>query len=243
MNLLILTCRRKGAADPWEYLKHTVDQIAFEEAPFDHAGVVVDGTYEGGPTLPEGWHVHEFDRTAPGPFRTTIRGNKWPYWHLLGIGADLGGDLIALEDDLLLCHSAVRRMMGMIVPKDLGWVQFFSPQVLPLAEAYPGLWRPPIGSSLFLQAARYQAWALPKLIAWRDDQRWNSYHESDTALAVASRCLAMRYGVHSPDLVQHAGVVSEATPEEKLDKWRTSYCWGGAGFDAMKLFQRDDLYR
>ncbi len=242
MNLLILTCPRPGLPDPWEYLRATIAQVEAEETPLN-CGVVVDGSYTGGPPLPKGWTLFEFDRQAPGPYRTELGGNKWPYWHLLSIGAALGDDLIALEDDLLLCHSAVRRMMSLIIPRDLGWVQFFSPAVLPTPQSYPGLWRPPVGSSLFLQAARFTAPALKQLVAWRDDPRWMSYHESDTALAVASRCLPMRYGVHSPDLVQHAGVVSQAAPEERLDKWRMSSCWGGPEFDAMSLHRRDDLYR
>jgi hypothetical protein len=242
VNLLILTCPRKSMADPWAYLRATVAQVEAEETSLN-CGLVVDGSFAGGPTLPDGWTVHEFDRTAPGPYRTEIAGNKWPFWHLLSLGAQLGGDLIALEDDLLFCYQAVRRMMSLIIPRDVSWVQFFSPAVLPSPQSHPGLWRPPIGSSMFLQAARFTAPALAKLVAWRDDPRWVSYDASDTALAVASQCLGLRYGAHAPDLVQHVGGVSNMAPGEGLEGWRMSSCWGGQDFDAMSLHRRDDLYR
>lgn len=245
-NLLILTCRRRAlvesGADPWKYLRDTIAQIVAEDAPLNAAGVVCDGSYEGGPDLPDGWTLYEFDReTCDTP--TNIRGNKWSYWHLLNIGRLLGGDLIALEDDLWFSTNAVRRMMAFPIPLDLAWVQFFSPRILVAPDSPPGLWRPPGGTSLFLQAAKYSAPALAQLIDFKRHPLWTQWKESDTCLATAEHELGLRYGVHSPDLVQHRGDLSEANPLDKLNPWRKSACWLGSEFDALELFRRDDVYR
>lgn len=243
-NVLILTCARARNERPWAYLESLLPQIDAEKAPLPHFGIVCDGEYQG--PRPAGWTIHEYHRPPPPDGATFIKGNKLPYWHLLGIGAQLGGDLVALEDDVSLSRNAIRRMATFLVPGDLAWVQFFSPQTFTQPNTWPGLWRPPEGSSLFLQAAKFPAWALQKLVAWQTDpeHRFLQYRESDQALALAARCMELRYGSHCPDLVQHMGEVSEANPGEKLSPyWRVSRCWGGTNFDALSLFQRDDLYR
>lgn len=244
-NLLILTCRRRRLVDagenPWSYLQDTIAQIVAEDAPLNAAGVVCDGEYDG-PELPEGWTLFEFDRlTCATP--TMLKGNKLPYWHLLTIGREMGGDLIALEDDLWFATNGVRRMATFLIPRDVAWVQFFSPRILVAPDSPPGLWRPPGGTSLFLQAAKYSAAGLAQLVDWRHDPLFNRFAESDTALALAEHSIGLRYAVHSPDLVQHRGEQSEANPNTKLDQWRRSATWPGAHFDALELFRRDDLYR
>lgn len=237
-HLLVLTCARRSLENPWQYVEQLLPQIAAEQAPLASFGIVCDGEYEG--HRPDGWEVYEYARPAgslPG-------GNKLPYWYLLERGAELGGDLVALEDDLLLSKNAVRRMASFLVPRDLTWVQFFSPQTFRDTNPFPGLWRPPRSSSLFLQAAKYPSWGLQRLVEWRNDPRWAQYNVSDQALWLASRCLELSYGAHCPDLVQHLGEESQATPGAKLSpEWRTSRCWAGTQFDCLSLYTRDDLYR
>jgi hypothetical protein len=237
-NLFILTCARLRLEDPWQYIRQLIPQIEAEKAPLANFGIVCDGLYHG--PRPAGWLIHEYDK-PPG---TLPGGNKLPYWHLLDKGHELGGDLIALEDDLLLSANAVRRMAAFLVPRDLTWVQFFSPQTFRDMHPYPGLWRPPRGSSLFLQAAKYPSWGLQRLVDWRRDPRFEQYQVSDQSLFLASRCLELSYGAHCPDLVQHLGEASEVTPGATLSPdWRMSQCWGGTQFDSLSLFTRDDLYR
>ncbi len=245
-NLLILTCRRSREADPWRYVRDTLegadrDPILHERrghAAAVRKGIVCDGPYEG--PRPPGWDVHEFKR-PPDTLRTK---NKLPYWFLLKVGLDLGGDLIALEDDLRFSKNAIGRMASLIVPADLAWLQFFSPRVLRAWDFFPGIWRPPLSSSTFLQAVKFPRRTLEALIAWQLEPEFSMFQESDNALAIAAAKLRLDYGVHCPDLIQHVGQVSEAQDAtDQLHEWRTSSCWGGEDFDVMKLHERNDLYR
>lgn len=241
---MILTCPRDnlvdaaGAPDPYKYLRETLDQIALEDAPFQSRTIVCDGRYLG--PQPDGWEIHEYSRADD---HTELRGNKLPYFRLLSLGFERGGDLLALEDDLLFAGNALRRMLGFIIPKDLAWVQFFCPQALPHELSYPGLWRPPAPSSLFCQATKYSPWGLKRLMEWREDPEFVKWDASDVALAMACRRLELKYGAHCPELVQHAGELSQASLGEKLSTWRTSRTWPGPAFDSMQLWRRDDLYR
>lgn len=240
-TVLILTCGRSKATDPWDYLTKTIEGVERENLPL-RKGIVCDGDYSG-PTLPKGWDLHVY-RRPPG----LVNGNKLPYWHLLRTARDqYKSDLVALEDDLIFCRNAVRRMAIFPIPADLAWVQFFSPTVFRHFDCHPGLWRPPLGSSLFLQAAKFPLRSLHTLCEWQDSEPgFAMYGASDQALPFAARFYEWNYGAHAPDLVQHAGVISQAQDDpnlDKLDEWRTSCMWGGPKWDAMQLFQRDDLYR
>jgi hypothetical protein len=240
-NVLILTCARARLEDPWQYIRQLVPQIEFEKAPVQ-CGIVCDGLYDG--PRPEGWTVHEFDRSSS-PMGA-IKGNKLPFWRLLELGAELGGDLVALEDDILLSRNAIRRMAAFLVPADLAWVQFFNAHIFNGCgiNMFPGIWRPPPGSSLCLQATKFPLWALRKIVAWQTDPRWVAYQASDEALAFCARALDLAYGTHCPDLCQHIGEESEANPGSKLEhQWRHSNCWPGTAFDSLSLFSRDDLFR
>lgn len=241
-NLLVLTCARtrNGDADPWQYIKRTLPPIDAERVPGLRKGIVCDGPYEG--PRPPGWDVYEFQR-PPGNLRA---GNKLPYWHLLRVGLDLGGDLLALEDDVSFARNAVRRMATFPIPDDLAWVQFFSPMVIRTFDTYPGLWRPPAGSSSFLQAAKFPERTLQRLIEWQENAAEFSISQaSDSALAIFAPLLGLSYGVHVPDLVQHVGELSEAQEDTKeLKDRRTSVCFpSDPGFDSMSLYLRDELFR
>jgi len=245
-NLLILTCRRSRDTDPWRYVRATLegaDRDPILQPKRGHPapvlkGIVCDGPYDG--PRPPGWDVYEYTR-PPGTLRTK---NKLPYWYLLQIGADLGGDLIALEDDLKFSKHAISRMASLIVPADLAWLQFFSPRVLRSWDMFPGIWRPPLSSSTFLQAVKFPHRTLLQLLAWQREPEFSMYGESDNALAVAAAKLRLDYGVHCPDIVQHVGEVSEAQEgTDQLFEWRTSACWGGEDFDVMRLHERNELYR
>lgn len=233
-SIFVLTCAKRAAADPWSYLRATLEQIDAEELDAPRA-IVCDGAY-GGPR-PAGWRVVEFERPAG-----ALKGNKLAYWHLLEEGLATGGDILALEDDLELCKNAIRRMCTFPIPADLAWVQFFSPHLFQVAETIPGLWRPPQSSHLFLQAAKFPRRTLQALIDWRSSPHWPKFNESDNALQLAAANLDLRYGAHCPDLVQHVGDTSAAQETDRLGIGRVSKVYSRR-IDALALYGRDDLYR
>jgi hypothetical protein len=243
MNLIVLTCPRQSAPEAWPYIGNTLAQIDAEDVAGVRKSIVVDrGDVD---LVGEGWACK-----APGlgwaiePFTDDhLVGNKWAYWRCLELAAAAGGDLILLEDDLSFCRNAVRRMMLFPVPSDLGLVSFFSPRILETASAIPGLWRPP-RFTYFTQAIKFSESCLLRLVAWKNDRRWQQYTASDNALMVALTNLGIRYGVHCPDLVQHTGDISECTPLcDQVSEQRVSKMWPGPGFDALSLFAHDELYR
>jgi len=177
--------------------------------------------------------------------RGLVQGNKKPYWHLLKLAAETGDDVLALEDDLILCHNAIRRMATLPIPSDLAWLQYFSPKIFQQMWAHIGLWRPPPYSHGFLQAVKFSRRALPVIAAWREELEWHKYGSSDDTLNLCAMRHGLKYGAHYPDLVQHAGAVSNAAPEcapLPLDG-RLSHCWPGKTFDALSLYRRDDVFR
>jgi len=177
--------------------------------------------------------------------QTLVQGNKKPYWHLLKLAAETGEDVIALEDDLTLCHNAIRRMATLPIPGDLAWLQFFSPKIFQQMWAFIGLWRPPPYSHGFLQAVKFSRRALPTIAGWRDELEWHKYGSSDDTLNLCAMRHGLKYGAHYPDLVQHAGDVSAVAPEfaPQSLKGKLSTCWPGKAFDALSLYRRDDVYR
>lgn len=231
--ILVLTSAR-ATEKPHEYLEATIREIDLEELEAPKF-IVCDGKYLG----PEfrGWRIEEYVKPPD-----AIQGNKLAYWRLLELGAEAGGDVLALEDDLTFCHNAVRRMAGFHVPADLTWVQFFSPMVIRNPDTFPGLWRPPLYSHLFLQACKWSRVGVRRMLSWRQDPEFITYAESDQAVNLASMRLGLRYGVHAPDLVNHVGGVSLASGYDKLNKWRTSSMFTKP-LDALSLYRRDDLYR
>jgi hypothetical protein len=272
-QLLVLTSARR-TDDPWAYLTKTVEQIEAEEIDIPK-GIVVDGRYKG-PALPAGWSVTEFlereldagavdmagfddtginvmaklqELVVPKEVRQRQKlwqGNKDPYWFLLGKALATGDDVIVLEDDLLLCRNAIRRMVAQPIPSDLAWIQYFSPRIFQTAWAAAGLWRPPPYSHSFLQAVKYSRRALATIASWRDDPEFGKFSSSDDTLNLCAMRNGLHYGAHYPDLVQHVGESTNCDPNiepGKIDGWRTSKCWPGPKFDALSLFQRDDVYR
>jgi hypothetical protein len=231
--IFILTSAR-ATERPFEYLADTVRGIDAEELHAPRT-IVCDGPYTG-PTF-GGWTVEEFIKPAG-----SIKGNKLAYWRLLELGAASGLDVVALEDDLRFCTNAVRRMATFPVPADLTWVQFFSPMVIRNADTWPGLWRPPPFSHLFLQAVKFSRAGVLDVLRWRDDPEFTCYAESDQALNLCAMRGGLRYGVHAPDLVDHVGGVSLASGADTLNKWRTSSQFSHK-LDALTLYARDDLYR
>lgn len=231
--ILVLTSAR-DTERPHEYLEATVKEIDREELDVPR-WIVCDGKYLG-PEFP-GWRVEEYVKPAD-----AIKGNKLAYWRLLELGASAGGEVLAFEDDLTFSHNAVRRMAGFHVPSDLSWVQFFSPMVIRNEDTFPGLWRPPPYSHLFLQACKWSRAGLRKMLSWKDDPEFVTYAESDQAVNLAAMRYGLRYGVHAPDLVQHVGATSLASGYSDLNKWRTSNMFSKA-LDALTLYRRDDLYR
>jgi hypothetical protein len=257
-GIYVLTSPRK-TADPWEYLLGVVDHINGEQLTNPKC-IVVDGTDDDVVELTRlapGWIVKRYVRPGSG---TWLGGNKWPYWHLLRWARDCGGDddALVLEDDVVFCVNAVRRMLLLEIPPDVDWLQFFSAWMFTAPNAHPGLWRSP-ALVQGCQALKFPARTLEKLIAWEEhDPEFQKYNESDVALGLAQQRLGLRCGNHMPDLVQHVGQSSNVShgmhKEAGIDGsspaaianhslvGRVSVNFSRQ-FDAMKLFARHDLYR
>lgn len=233
----------------------SVEQLAFED-------LVAEDRFAS-------WTLHRHERAA----NAFKGGNKLPYWHLLELALETGaGDVVALEDDLELCTNACTRMLSFPVPADVAWTQFFSAWTFrdervagidPLRtwKAHPGLWRPP-SMLQGCQAIKFPRRTLKELVAWRRyDEHWQMYNESDVSLGLAQQRLGMRGSCHQPDLVQHIGdsslvahgMLDEAgiTDAAALERGyadaslggRRSATYPGKGFDAMRLYARNDFYR
>jgi hypothetical protein len=179
----------------------------------------------------------EYER-PPGALRGR---NKLPYWHLLERALELGHDAVCVEDDLEYSLNAVRRMASFLVPSDLAWVQFFSPIQL-FKTAFPGLWRPPAWSHLFLQAVKFPTRTLAQLVEWAKHDDFIKFGESDSAVNLCATRMGWRYGVHCPDLVQHVGTTSLANEGASMND-RTARTYPGRNFDALSCFKMDLLYR
>lgn len=270
MSIFVLTSPR-ATAEPFSYLHHTLKQIHGEGLA---AHVVVDGLEQlafedfASDLADLGdFTSYRFERPA-GSFKG---GNKLPYFHLLELALEAGGDVVALEDDLELCENAMLRMITFPVPKDVAWVQFFSAwtfrdeKIAGIASSerapwrpHPGLWRVP-SPLQGCQAIKYPHRTLEQLVDWkRRDPEWGKYNESDVALGLAQERLSLRNACHSPDLVQHVGdssVVSHGMMDEAgvegADRaaaddslvGRRSVTYPGRSFDAMRLFARHGVYR
>lgn len=239
--LVVLTCPRDDD-EPFGYFNGTVAQIERERAfgaDVVAPAVVCDQSASSlSPTVPRGWGLRLFAR-PPG----TIHGNKWAYWEALRVAleADVDGGVI-LEDDVAFCPRAVARMALFPIPEDLGFVQFFAPASLQVAKMYPGLWRTP-APALCTQAIKFTRSTLKRLLAWADSQSFASFKESDQALELARVELGIKFAAHCPELVQHIGAKSAATPGEGLEYDLRHSKTFSARLDAMALFSRQELYR
>lgn len=233
MGIFVLTSPR-ATETPFEYLEATVAQIDAEELAVEKT-IVCDGRYTGREF--KGWRIVEYSKPA-----NVIQGNKLAYWRLLEEGVKAGGEVIAFEDDIKFCLNGLRRIVAFLIPSDLAWVQFFSPMVIRHKETFPGLWRPPAYSHLFLQALKWTAAGARAVLSWQEREEFLVYSESDQTVNLAAMRLGLRYGVHAPDLVDHVGDVSLASPGAHHVDWRRSQCFS-PHVDALALFRRDDLYR
>jgi hypothetical protein len=249
-SLFVMTCPRPvdpNTADdkPWPYVGATLDAIDREAVPVAAQVLFIDGT-ETPPEVKPEWEIVHWQRR-----HMALRGNKLPYFALLENAFARGHDqVLVFEDDLVFSENAVRRMVTLPVPTDCAFLQFFSPHLLPAAFMQPGIWRPPLGSVKFCQAIKYTRPTLARLIDWAEnDREFGKFVQSDQALNCAVYRLQLRYGVHCPDLVDHVGEISAATPGDMIDdeergaQRRRSSCFGDVGFDALRLYDVDGRYR
>lgn len=225
-HVLILTTKRVRAKEPWKYLIDTVAQIDLENPKsIQQRGIVCDGVYDGPAML--GWPVYNYDKSPN-------VGNKLPFWNLLQIGAGMGGDLIALEDDLSFSNGAIARMASIEVPYDCGWVQFFCPKGQSAAKG-PGLWKQPLGSSRFNQALKFTHEALVRLTEGFMSDAWSKETAADNALGTAAKDFGLNYVRHSPDLCEHVGETSQAHELQGLKWFRKAENFRGSTWDCNKL--------
>lgn len=261
-SLFVLTAPRK-TDDRWEYVRALAKHVDTETIR-DPFFCVVDGTADDRAELRQilgaAWVIERYKR----PEGSWLGGNKWPYWRLLEFAREsTTGDALLLEDDLWFCRSAIERMLLFPTPHDLDAVQFFSAWLfgVPAPKPYPGLWRSPASAPVQgCQAIKFSRRTVERLCDWaRDDPEWQKYSESDVSLGLAQHRLGLRFGHHLPDLVQHAGEVSQVshgnheraqTSDPEIIKFanrslvgRVSANWPGRSFDAMRLFSRPDAYR
>jgi hypothetical protein len=249
-SIFVLTCPRPVDPDaaedkPWPYVGATLDAIDREAVPVAAQVLFVDGL-ETPPDVKPDWEIVHWKRP-----HMALRGNKLPYFALLKHAFELGhDDVLVLEDDLIFSENAVRRMVTLPVPSDCAFLQFFSPHLLPAAHMIPGIWRPPLGSVKFCQAIKFTRPTLARLLDWAEhDREFGKFVESDQSLNLAVYRLNLRYGVHCPDLVDHVGGNSAATPGATIDdsemgeSRRRSRCFGDVEFNSLRLYDVDGRFR
>jgi hypothetical protein len=257
-GLYVLTSPRKTGDDPWHYVRGVFAAAESERTP-NPRWLVCDGTAEDVQQLSaiagRSWTVVRYDR----PEGQWLGGNKWPYWRLIELAAELtgpGDEALLLEDDLEFAPNALLRMLSLPVPADCHVVSFFNGFLFRQPKLHPGLWRTPAPVQ-GCQALKYSRAALELLVRWKaSDFEWQKFNESDIALGLAQERLRMRFACHLPDVVQHVGNVSavshgmmieagitEVSAADRSLAERTSINYVGPHFDCMRLFAFHDLYR
>lgn len=250
--IYVLTCPRPvevEGANPWPYVEETLRQIVAEDVSSPHVlfvdgkrpDFVLPGDEQDGEEPALRWMVAEWERP-----HMSLRGNKLPYWALLRHALEAGfEEIVVFEDDLQFCANAVRRMVTFPVPRDLALVQFFAPNINIAAHMHPGLWRVPQTSYEFMQAVKLPRRTIHALVDWSTTFEFNKFVEADMAMNLALQRLGLRWGVHTPDLVQHIGENSAADPGASVrpTSGRVAQCFPDPGFDALRLYDLDVKYR
>lgn len=216
MNLLMLTTARTRMADPWAYCNATIAAIQGQDlGGVSTIGIVSDGEYGG--VQPQGWVLNDQPKAA-------APGNRAAFWRLLKLGAAMGGDLLAIEDDVIFAPEAIAKIAALAVPPGAGWVQFFRPLRYRTPMPTPGIWPRPRGSHLFNQALKFSADAIAALA---EHEPSTSDIGADAALAHVAASLGIDYCRHVPDLVQHIGAVSQFHPTVNSIDGRTAESFAG----------------
>lgn len=218
-SIYVLTAPR-DTADPFEYLRHTVDQIDRQESQAYRA-IVVDGMPGDLPRF-DGWDVIRAHKEGPG--------NRNAWFSLFEAAVTVGGAALCFEDDIEICAGGVKRMVDFQVPADLAAVRFFTPRVV--APSYGnGLHRLPLSvdrkqGALFLQALKWRPEALIALSEFRGHPDYHVTPSADQTVGKACSILGLSIASHKPDLVQHVGHKSKMTPDtNRLPWWKQADEW------------------
>jgi len=171
-----------------------------------------------------------------------LRGTKLAFFGALALALESSADdLLVLEDDLAFCRNGYLRMLTFPVPADLDWVSFFGPQILVRAKVWAGLWRVPAPSFGAL-ALKFKRESLSRIVDWSKTavEDFTLFNSGDQALDRARQRLALRWGLHVPELVEHMG--ARSTQGDEMTEERTAKSWPGPSFDALTLWSRHDLF-
>jgi hypothetical protein len=192
-------------------------------------------------------HVEKIQRALALPPNVEFHHWAWlgmmpDFWKILAWIPE-GADWLFLEDDISPCVNAVRRMIDVEIPDDIGMLSFFD---LRNEWNRPGIWRNKqwedegktkrrhfYGS----QAVKMPARTITMLKQFGAEKRPFSANW-DTWLGLAIDELGLRQAHYSPSLVQHVGMVSVAYPDggahgQDIDNRPLTGHFPGEDFDAL----------
>lgn len=159
-------------------------------------------------------------------------------WYKILAWVPNGADWIFLEDDVLPCRNAIRRIVDVELPADVGLLSFFD---LRNEWPRPGIWRnkewdgPGKRRHLYgSQAVKIPAAVVAGMKAFGVERRPFSANW-DTWMGVAVDELGLRVAHYSPSLVQHVGMLSVAYPTGQKNEPNRPWTghFPGEDFDAL----------
>lgn len=225
--IAVMTAPRAGTS----YLAQTladVDQSA------THSRVVVSDSLGHRPDVPEPWLMFNFAKPRGGKNE-----NRWAMWKAFELAAEIGEDLVLLEDDIRMCANGARYLERFPVPGGVGFVSFFAP----FGERMPyGLWRGSLRAFSYAQCLKFSSRRVAALARGYHEMAGGPHGGADIALRAFGERRGWTYSLHIPSIVQHVGDVS-AVDERRLGD-RTSPTFPGVDFRAMGLpcqaYERED---
>lgn len=141
-------------------------------------------------------------------FRTGTPSQAWFDFMRVVKWWDGRSDVLFLEDDLAFCKNAVRKMIELEVPEDVGVVSFFDYRN---QWPRPGLWRDPPDQELHgSQAFKFPARMVPRLQGLAAAETRNVCWDVWVGQAVSKLGLSVAH--YAPSLVQHVGMASVYAP-------------------------------
>lgn len=197
------------------------------------------------PIVPRNWKVHQRPPFVKiGGYSPVRGGGRHPdngmmpdFWSILKTIPD-DQDWIFLEDDITPCKNAIRKMVEVQIPDDVGLLSFFD---LRNQWFKPGIWRNLVEQHLYgTQALKVSRRFIPEIKRMGREQaaglvkdRWSQNWDLWLGFAVQRCNGAPRVAHYVPSLVQHIGMISMAYPDS-VEQRPLAHNFPGEKFDAMK---------